>query len=184
MKEILQSIDKDIESHTKKASEFLSTVHAVLSTAAIFAVLYLLPGIAERALPGFEADLNTAQDSYKSEILAFEKLYNKKFYFVSEKDFGRAKEGHQVNAELTDARKASISAPDDSFVKTLRFFKALKVEDSKMESLAKLIPIILGAVLAGFLLTYRFHVQTAKDFTLKKIELMSKLASGEANNIK
>ncbi|TDM09008.1 MAG: hypothetical protein C4K60_06545 [Ideonella sp. MAG2] len=177
MKTILESIDKDIETHNQKASQFLNTVHAMLFVAILFAALYILPGLADRALPGFERDFIKDQERHVLAVKKFKDQFKKDFYFVSEKEYESAKEKNQVTPELTEAWTTSRGRPNDSIIKALRFTKALSIDDSKMESLAKLVPIILGAVLAGFLLTYRFHVQTAKEFTLKKIELMAKIGS-------
>ena len=177
MKAILESIDKDIDTHNKKASQFLDTVHGVLFVALFFAALYILPGLADRALPGFEKDFTQEQERHSLALKRFKEQFKKDFYYVSEKEYESANEKKQITSEFSEARKISQQMPRDSVVKVLRFTKALSIEDSKMESLAKLIPVVLGAVLAGFLLTYRFHVQTAKEFTLKKIELMAKIGS-------
>jgi len=177
MKAILESIDKDIETHNKKASQFLDTVHGMLFVALFFAALYILPGLADRALPGFERDFTKEQERHLLAMKQFKEQFKKDFYYISEKEYESAKERNKITPELSDARTISRQIPNDSVVRALRFTKALSIEDSRMESLAKLLPIVLGAVLAGFLLTYRFHVQTAKEFTLKKIELMAKNGS-------
>ena len=49
-----------------------------------------------------------------------------------------------------------------------------RVQDSKMESIFKLLPILLGTVFGALLLTYRSHAKATDQFRNKKIEAQLK----------
>ena len=181
LKPILESIDKDIATHTAKADEFLFMVYAMLAIALFFSVLYVAPGMAERALPKAESELSEARTEYNQKLQDYKNKYKEEPYTVTNKALKAAEEEGRADQKMRDAHYFYLTAPSDRFVQIYRLLSSLKIEDSKMEGLGKIIPLILGGALAGFLLTYRFHVQTAKDFTLKKIELLSKYAhSGDS----
>lgn len=57
----------------------------------------------------------------------------------------------------------------------VRLIAGLKIEDSKIEFVLKMLPFVMGAILAGFLVTYRLHVLAAKDLAVKKIDLFGQV---------
>ena len=133
----------------------------------------LAPGIAERALPSLEADLTSEKESYRRSAVEFQRRFGKGVYYVSSDKYKELEKAGTLTPEIREAYSLGTAGPSSHFVSGLKFTKALKVEESKMEVLSKVIPLILGGVLAGFLLTYRFHVGVAKDLAFKRIDLFS-----------
>jgi len=171
MQSLLDSIERDIKDHNSKAQSFLAIAYAVLIAAVVFALLYVVPGIAARALPEMEKELIASQQIHRLSEEQFMAKYKKKPYDVTKKEFESSISAGTVTDELRDAYALTL-VPSDTLVKFFRLLRTLQVEDRKMEYLGTIIPIVLGGVLAGFLLTYRFHAQAAKEFSLKKFELL------------
>ncbi len=170
---LVASIDKDIEIQDKKASEFLSVAYNLLSAVIILICLYVLPSIAERNLPKYQLEIDQELSVKKELITQFEKKYQKKFYHVDDKLFETINNSGGLNDEIKEARIITAQEKTSFIHFVLQILNFFKMDDSKLESLFKFVPIALGTVLASFLFIYRFHALASKELMNKKIDLIS-----------
>jgi hypothetical protein len=181
--EIVKAIDEDIEKHHQKASGMLGVVESVLTFGVIALLLYFVPSMAEKALPSIQAEAGQEKSKYEEAVRDFEGRYSKKFYSVSEDEYETLTENNAVTDAVREARTITKMNDGESKVLSLvAFVSALKIDDGKIEFVLKLLPYVIGAVLAGFLVTYRLHVVSAKELAIKKIELLERAQSGNSTN--
>lgn len=172
--EVIKAIDADIEKHHKRAGEMLDVVNVILAVASLMLVIYFVPSMCERWLAGMEKEVEKVKADYEAAAAAFRETYKEKHIFISKEDFEELAERGTIDKKTTDARRVS-QVRGTGFFEALtvivQLIAGLKMEDSKIEFVLKMLPVVMGAILAGFLVTYRLHVLAAKDLAVKKIDL-------------
>lgn len=175
--DIIKSIDSDIDKHHSKASEMLSNVEGILAIGLVILLIYVAPGIAERALPKLEEESKAEKVAYAAAVADFKAKYKVDYAYISHDDYKEHKKNHTVTETMESARDISVMERGDSFIlPTARFIAKLKVEDSKIEFVLTILPYLTGVILAGFLITYRLHVISARELALKKFDIFAQTA--------
>lgn len=174
-KELIKAIDADIDKHHSKASEMLGVVQFILFLCMVILFIYVAPGISDRALPKMDEEAKAEKVAYAQAKADFEAKYKTKYYSVSKKEFERHVENGTADEKVKAAREISTMGRGDGLLLTVTsVISKLKVEDSKIEFVLKILPYVIGAVLAGFLVTYRLHVVSAKELASKKFDIIAK----------
>lgn len=171
MEDRIESINRDIQKHFDSASYFRIAVNWAIFVEVLVVFWYLSSDIAERALPELEKEYTESMQEYESAQAEFFQLYKEKFQYLSDDDFEKLPKSKSATAKYKKAREISKERPNPPWI--TRFLAALKVGDEKMNLLLKVVSIIFGGVLAGFVLIYLLHIWSAKELSLKKIEIIA-----------
>jgi hypothetical protein len=181
--ELIKAIDEDINKHHLKASDMLGVIWFLFFVIGVIFTIYIVPGIAERARPDLEKDAALEKSEHVMSVSKYEAMYKKQYISISKDEFEKLIKSGNVNDEVKTARLISKTDENISssswWLKLARALAKLKVEDSKIESILKILPYAIGAILAGFLVTYRLHVVSAKELAIKKFEIFSKILVDE-----
>lgn len=112
--------------------------------------------------------------AYVAAIADFKVKYKKDYFFVSKDVYEEHKKNGTATELIASARDISeMEKGNGAPINAARFIAKFKVEDFKIEFVLKLLPYVIGAVLAGFLVTYRLHVISAKELALKKFDILA-----------
>lgn len=178
--DIIKAIDADIGKHHSKASEMLNTVQSILMLGLVVLLIYFAPGVAERQLPMLEEAAKTEVAAYEMAITKFKAKYKADYVFVSQEAYEQHKKNGTATEQIESARDISrMENGNGAALTAARLISKLRVEDSKIEFVLKLLPYVIGVVLAGFLVTYRLHVMSAKELTLKKFDILARSAGAQ-----
>lgn len=105
--EVIKAIDADIDKHYQKAGEMLGVVNAILAVAGLMLVIYFVPSMCERWLPGMEKEVARAEADYQEAAATFRETYKEKHIFISENDFKELAEKGMIDKKTMDARRVS-----------------------------------------------------------------------------
>ena len=89
-------------------------------------------------------------ESYRKSAIEFQRRFGKDVYYVSSDKYKELEKVGTLTPEIQEAYSLGTAGPSSHFVSGLKFTKALKVEESKMEVLSKVIPLILESSRARF----------------------------------
>lgn len=173
--ELIKAIDANIDKHHSKASEMLGVVQFTLFLGVVILFLYVAPGVSERAFPKLDEEAKAERVAYAQAKSDFEAKYKTKYYSISEKEFDKHVENGTADEKIKAAMEISTMDRGDGLpLKITSVISKLKVEDSKIEFVLKVLPYVIGVVLAGFLFTYRLHVISAKELASKKFDIIAR----------
>ena len=177
-KTLIETIEEDIKKQTTDASNMFGVVTGVLFIGVFMLFLYLAPNIAKTIL----IDYNTSLVQYNNLIKEFEKQHQEEFKYISKKTFKELEDNNSITIKDKLMYEISKHDPNNSTIFTIsKLIIKFKVDDKKIEFILKILPYVIGVVLAGFLFTYRLHIVVAKELNMKKIEIISKLEKEKAN---
>ena len=176
---LLASIEKDIEESRKSAKHFLDLSFGVLWAGIAFLFIYIVPEIAATHLPAAEARSREVIQTFNTNVERWEKKFGGKYEYFSDEYFAE-KSRHGLLTEA-DIALREIKYPHESVRLEMiaRSLSNFRLDSTKLESMIKVIPVFLGALFAGFLLTHRFHAQAAIDLAREKYKILER-ASDES----
>ena len=179
--ELIKAIDADIDKHHQKAAEMLDVVKTMLSVFVVMLVAYLVPGMCERGLPSMEEVVVKEEAAYEKAVAGFKAKYKEDYVFISRDDFQELAKRGAVDDKTKAAREVAElrGGGFQSLTYIVRVIASLKAEDTKIEFALKILPYVIGAVLAGFLVTYRLHVTSAKELAAKKFDVLGRAMAGQ-----
>ena len=173
MKEILETINKDIDSHRSDAGNMLAII---LTATIVFLVLLFIsfaPEIAARLLPEEQKLTDQKHQQYISMKNDFKKNFGVSFQYISKDDYEDLVDDGKATEKDKAARIISkMDSGDGVYLKALKLISQLSIEQGKIDTIFKIIPIIFAAVFGGCLLTYRTHILSAKELSLKKMDFL------------
>ena len=178
-KKLIETIDEDIKKQITDASNMFGVVSSVLFIGILMLFLYIAPDIATTIIK----DSNKSEIIYQNEIKEFEKQYKKEFSYISENEYEKLENNGSLTKEIKKMYEISKNNPKyNALYNIAKLIIKFKVEDRKLEFILKILPYVIGVVLAGFLFTYRLHIIVAKELSMKKIDMILKIEQQEKIN--
>ena len=182
-KEIIELIDKDIDKHYSKASEMMGSVNAVLTVTLFILVIYFIPDVAIRMLPNLQKEQLENTKKLTELISVYKEKYNEDYMYISGDEYENYVNNNTITNKIRESRKISKEKEKEKslFLKFIKFASEFKTESKKIEFVLKIIPLVLGSIIAGFLITYRLHIISAKDLASKKINILLETSESKSD---
>lgn len=179
-KEIIELIDKDIDKHYVKASEMMGSVTAVLVVTLLILAIYFIPDVAIRMLPDLQKEQAENTKKLTELIAEYKTKHNEDYMYISKDEYEDYIDNKTVTDKIRESRKISEMEKQPSyFLNLIKFASGFKTDNKKIEFVLKIIPFVLGSILAGFLITYRLHIVSAKELASKKIDILMEISENK-----
>lgn len=173
MKEVIESIEDDIEKHRSDAGNMLGFVGTATGIVILVLFITVAPEMAVRFIPTLEKSVAEQAKIINSRKSEFELQYSKKHYHISEDDYEDIVEKGALKDIDKDARRIStISSGPTLRLDAAKVVSKMSIASEKSDLIFKAVPFLFIAVFAGSLFTYRFHMQIVRDLSMRRTDLL------------